>query len=230
LSVNQLDDNKEYWEKGYSAPNVDHHTFRFFGRILKPEFELPKDNEKLLDFGCGQGAAVNFFHMNGFNAHGVDISHEDISVARSRFPHIKDKFTICDPDPNIQTQYGSEKEYSVITAFQSLYYFSKADFNVVMGRIYDQLAPGGVFFATMMGIQSSEFWDNSQPTDDEWLRKVDFSNSRVDVKNYFMFFVRDESDLIDKFKMFRPVHIGYYSAKLRSDEGDGFHYTFCGVK
>lgn len=168
--------------------------------------------------------------MNGFNAHGVDISHADISVARQRFPHIKDKFTICDADPKIQAQYGSEKEYSVITAFQSLYYFSKADFDIVMGRIYDQLVPGGVFFATMMGIQSSEFYHNSQPTDDEWLRKVDFSNSRLDVKNYFMFFVKDEIDLIDKFKMFMPVHVGYYSAKLRSDEGDGFHYTFCGVK
>jgi len=225
-----LGDNKEYWEKGYEAPNVDHHTFRFFGRILKPEFGLPEHNEKLLDFGCGQGAAVNFFHMNGFNAYGVDISEKDISIARSRFSHIKNKFTICNADPKVQTNYGTEKNYSVITAFQSLYYFSEPDFNIVMGRIYDQLVPGGVFFATMMGIQSTEFYDNSKSTDDEWLRKVDFSNSRVDVKNYYMFFVKDERDLVDKFKMFKPVHMGYYSAKLRSDEGDGFHYTFCGVK
>jgi cyclopropane fatty-acyl-phospholipid synthase-like methyltransferase len=93
-----LGDNKEYWEKGYEAPNVDHHTFRFFGRILKPEFGLPEHNEKLLDFGCGQGAAVNFFHMNGFDAYGVDISEKDISIARSRFSHIKNKFTICNAD------------------------------------------------------------------------------------------------------------------------------------
>ena len=45
-----------------------------------------------------------------------------------------------------------------------------------------------------------------------------------------MFFIKDDEQLQQKFSMFRPVHIGYYAAKLRSDEGDGFHYTFCGVK
>jgi hypothetical protein len=82
----------------------------------------------------------------------------------------------------------------------------------------------------MMGIQSKEFYDNSKSTQDEWLRKVDFSNNRLNVKNYFMFFVNDEDDLVDKFKLFKPVHFGYYAAKLRTDEGDGFHYTFCGTK
>ena len=225
-----LRENKEYWEKGYEAPNVDHHIFRFFGRILKPEFNLPRDHEKLLDFGCGQGAAVNFFHMNGFDSYGVDISEKDISIAKTRFPHINDKFYFCDVDPKKQTIYGKEDLYNVITAFQSLYYFSKSDFEVLMKSLYRQLAPGGIFFATMMGRQSKEFYDNSVPTEDEWLRKVDFKNKRYSVKNYSMFFVEDEEDLISKFEMFRPIHVGYYAAKFRSDEGDGFHYTFCGVK
>lgn len=30
--------------------------------------------------------------------------------------------------------------------------------------------------------------------------------------------------------MFKPVHIGYYSAKFRNDEGDSHHYVFTGVK
>ena len=204
--------------------------FRFFGRILRPEFQLPQNNEKLLDFGCGQGAAVNYFHINGFNAQGVDISNADISAAQIRYPHIKNKFSICDVNPTAQGDYGTETQYRVITAFQSLYYFSKADFTILMSRLYDQLEPGGVFFATMMGTKSSQFYNNSQPTEDDWLRKVEFSDSRLDVKDYFMFFIEDENDLKDKFSAFKPLHIGYYSAKLRSDEGDGFHYTFCGMK
>ncbi len=97
-----LGDNKQYWEKGYEAPNVDHHTFRFFGRILKPQFGLPKSNEKLLDFGCGQEPAVTFFHVNGFSTQGVDISEKDISIAKARFPHIKDRFSLCHSDPKSQ--------------------------------------------------------------------------------------------------------------------------------
>lgn len=229
-SNSYLMDNKLYWEKGYSAPNVDHHMFRFFGRILRPQFGLPVNHEKLLDFGCGQGAAVNFFHVNGFNAQGVDISSNDISVARSRYPHIEENFSTCESDPKKVVKYGSHASYRIITAFQSLYYFSQNDFDVVIARLYDQLESGGVFFATMMGKQSKEFYDNSKPTADAWLRKVDFSNQRISVKNYHMFFIDDETDLVSRFKMFEPVHIGYYAAKLRSDEGDGFHFTFCGVK
>lgn len=82
----------------------------------------------------------------------------------------------------------------------------------------------------MMGVQSKEFFDNSTSTKDDWLRNVDFSNERLTVGNYFMFFTHSEDDLVSQFSVFRPVHTGYYSAKLRSDEGDGFHFTFCGVK
>jgi len=224
-------DNRVYWERGYEAPNVDHHTFRFLGRILRPDFGLPSNYEKLLDFGCGQGAAVNFFRANGFDAEGVDISETDLATARARYPHIRNHFSLCNADPKLQKDgYGSANRYSVITAFQALYYFSKNDFEVVMKRLYDQLLPGGVFFATMMGVQSKEFYDSSSPTEDEWLRKVDFKNQRLSVENYFMFFTESEEDLVQKFSMFRPVHTGYYSAKLREDEGDGFHFTFCGVK
>lgn len=38
--MSYLDKNKEYWEKGYDAVNVDHPVFRFYGRILKPQFEM----------------------------------------------------------------------------------------------------------------------------------------------------------------------------------------------
>ena len=89
------EDNRAYWERGYDAPNVDHHTFRFLGRILRPDFGLPRNHEKLLDFGCGQGAAVNFFRANGFDAEGVDISRTDIAIAKSRYPHINGHFSLC---------------------------------------------------------------------------------------------------------------------------------------
>ena len=126
-----LEDNKRYWEKGYEAPNVDHHMFRFFGRILRPEFSLPKKNERLLDFGCGQGAAVNYFHMNGFNAQGVDISRSDISSAQIRYPHIKNKFSICDINPKIQGDYGTEKNGNYCFSILVLFFERRfQDFNI----------------------------------------------------------------------------------------------------
>jgi len=231
-SDNYLAGNVAYWEKGYNAPMVDHHMFRFYGRILKPYFNLPAlgSTTSLLDFGCGQGAAVNYFTSLKFDAYGCDISTHDIGVAKTRFSNIANAFSLCDPDPKKVELYGPLPKYDIITGFQSLYYFSKPDFQALMGKLYDQLKPGGVFFATMMSVKSSEFYDNSAPTADEWLRAVNFSNSRVKCKDYYIFFVESEEDLKSRFSMFKPLHIGYYCAKLTSDEGDGFHYTFCGVK
>lgn len=224
-----LEENYKYWNSGYHAPNVDHMVFRMFGKILKPQFGLPKNHEKLLDFGCGQGSAINFFHQNGFDVRGVDISEVDLGIAKNRYPYISQKFDLITPYPNDKHEYQKSK-YKVITAFQSLYYFSKEDFQRTIKKLYDSLEVGGVIFATMMGTKSDEFYQNSIATDDPWLRIVDFKNDRIQVENYYMFFVESEKDLINKFDLFKPVHVGYYSAKFRNDEGDGFHWTFFGVK
>lgn len=227
--MNYLQKNKEYWEKGYPAVNVDHPVFRFYGRILRPEFKMGGAFERLLDFGCGQGAAVNFFSMNGFDARGVDISESDIAAAKIRYPHIASNFSVCNPDPEKNEYYGFQEDVSVVTAIQSLYYFNNTDFEVAMKKIYSMMKKGGVFYATMMGVQSKEFFENSSEYGDG-LRVVNFKNKRVDVKEYYMSFIEDEEQMKRKFSLFRPLHIGYYCAKLRADEGDGFHFTFCGVK
>ncbi len=224
-----LDDNKTYWEKGYPAANVDHPVFRFYGRILRPQFHLGGRYERLVDFGCGQGAAVNFFSQLGFHAVGVDISEHDIQAAQIRYPHLSDRFLVCDPSPSKNAQYGFDQDVEVITAIQSLYYFDDTVFSHCIRKLYDSMKQGGVFFATMMGTQSKEFFENSVDVG-HGLRKVSFQNERLNVKDYYMSFIRDEQHLIEKFSLFKPVHVGYYAAKFRQDEGDGFHYTFCGVK
>ena len=225
---NYLDANKEYWSKGYSAYNVDHIIFRFYGRILKPDFPHFK-GKKLVDFGCGQGAAVNFFANHGFLAKGVDISENDINVARIRYPHIAENFELCDSKPANNKFYGYENDISIVTAAQSLYYLSDDDFNTCLDIIYKSMNKGGVFYATMMGEKSQEYFKDSKEYKNG-LRSVHFKNDRLDIKNYYMFFIKDEEDLKQRFKMFKPLHIGYYGAKFRNDEGDGFHYTFCGIK
>jgi SAM-dependent methyltransferase len=228
MSRSYLQSNKQYWEQGYTAFNPDHAVFRFFGRILKPDFPHALGG-KLVEFGCGQGAAVNFFHLNGFRVRGIDISETDIGIAKSRYPYISDCFQLCDPDPKNNAYYGFEKDVAAITAFQSLYYFSDSDFEICLKKLYESLAPNGIFFATMMGEKSREFFENSVDAGDG-LRRVNFKNDRLNVQNYFISFIKDEDHLVKKFHLFKPVHIGYYAAKFRKDEGDGFHYTFCGIK
>ena len=223
-----LERNRKYWEQGYDAPSVNHPIFGFHDRVLKPEFNLPQGHEAVLDFGCGQGAAVNFFNTNGFNAFGVDISESDLSIAGNRYPHLRHRFHVCAADPAANVTYGPTLQYKVITAVESLHYLSRKDFYAAVKKLYRQLAPGGLFFATLVGERSSSF-AKSQPTEDPWLRRTEVQSTPAPVDSY-NFFVRDEDDLIDRFIFLKPLHVGYYAEKYRSDEGDGFHYTFCGIK
>lgn len=77
------DKNVEYWQGRYNAPNVESFIFRFYGRILKHDFNIDgTNNEKVFDFGCGEGAALKFFAQQGFDVYGVDIAEQDIVAAR----------------------------------------------------------------------------------------------------------------------------------------------------
>lgn len=229
--MSYLQHNKDYWEKGYHAINVDRPAFLLQGRILRPQFALPHadGSSRLVDFGCGQGAVLNYFHMQGYNAVGVDISDADLAIGRARHPHIAGKFLRCEPHPDDNLFYGHESNVDVVTAIQALYYFTDTHLQACLEKIYVSMKPGGVFFATMMGEESKEFFNNSQPYEDG-LRVVNFRNERLNVQDYYISFIKDEDHLKSKFSMFKPVHIGYYSTKIRQDEGDGFHFTFCGVK
>lgn len=221
--------NQDYWEKGYDAENVESFVFRVYGRVFNAQFGIDGSNgEKLLDFGCGSGAALAFFARKGFDVYGVDISPVDIQRCRDRMPGIAEHFTVIDPQPNADDVFFGGG-YDLVIAVQSLYYFSDADLKTRLQSIYDQMTTGALVYATMMGTKCARFFDNSTDWGDG-LRKVDFSTGRLQVKDYFVNFTEDERDLAEKFKMFRSVHIGYYDECYRDEEGSGFHYTFIGAK
>ena len=59
--------NNEYWQKPYTADNVESFVFRVYGRILKYELGITGEKgEKLLDFGCGEGANLSYFNRLDF--------------------------------------------------------------------------------------------------------------------------------------------------------------------
>jgi cyclopropane fatty-acyl-phospholipid synthase-like methyltransferase len=70
-----------FWSNGYNAPNTESYIFRFAGRILSSKYNLPNEHEKLLEFGCGQGANADQLSVcpaspdqNQYYGWGCDIS------------------------------------------------------------------------------------------------------------------------------------------------------------
>lgn len=178
--------NAKYWSNGYNSPNVDSYVFRFYGRILEPEFHLPKENPRsfLVDFGCGQGAAVSYFSRLGFDCVGVDSNMKDIEQAKVNFPDLSDRFFLSPVDtcelPDLREFLGVTMHADVITSFQTLYYLPRKQFQFFLKLCHRLLKPGGVFFATMMSEKHELFFDNSRQVvdGDGWMREVRFETSR----------------------------------------------------
>ena len=217
--------NEKFWNQGYYAPNVESFIFRFYGRFLKNYYK--KKKIKLLDFGCGQGANLNFFYEKGYECHGIDISKKDVSVAKKRYPKLKNNFTITSIVPEYEK---IPNNLDVILASQSLYYLSKRDFNSTINLLHSKLNKRGIIFASMINNEEKTFFKNSKKTKDSWLRLVKYKIKRHTVKKHYLFFTNTKKDLIRKFSIFKPISIGSYHCQLDENEISGNHFTFIGKK
>ena len=237
-SSKYINNNSIYWNKGYHSPNVESYIFRFYGHILRHDFQMPfKDkNTQILDFGCGEGAAVNYFNKIGFKSYGCDANIKMINNAKKLFSENSSCYFNIPLDTlkinSLLDIVNTKEKFDVIISCQTLYYLPKIQFQHFVKLAFEALKKGGVFFATMMSVKWELFYNNSFPTSDpeNWMREVKFSTSRHNISNYFMHFINDEADLCAKFSLFHPLHIGEYSMKLRNEDGNGHHYTFCGIK
>ena len=100
------------------------------------------------------------------------------------------------------------------------------------------LKPGGYVFFTMMGTKN-EYYKNfcDKRKSKDGLYKVDLSSDKNYKKrqkqslyHHYINFTKNEKDLKDKFRLFKPLKIGYYDGWLTSIKGSKYHYTFFGKK
>lgn len=226
--MNYLSQQKSQWEIGYLAPNVESAVFRFYGRILSRDFGITGDKgERILDFGCGQAAAVNYFHMLGFCAFGVDISEADIGIGSQRYPHLARRLAVIDPKPNLGQDFFGGNLDCIIT-IQTIYFLNDEDMAIVLRNFYENLKPGGVFYASMITPRHLLYKHSTEVKGG--MRAVDYDNPRQGKRQFYMNFTNSEEEMLKKFSMFKPVHVGFYAERYRQEEGERHHYTFVGVK
>lgn len=223
---NYLNKNYKYWQSGYFAPNVESYIFRFYAYFLKTNKITGR--RRLLDFGCGQGAAVNYFNNLGYDAIGVDISKKDITYAKKNYKKYKNKFYLVNPDPDKENFYGFKSNIDVVVAGQALYFFDDDDLQICLKKIRNSMKVGGIIYATMQS-NKHYYFDNSKKRKNG-LYEVKLKNRRTKVDSHYINFTFSKKHLIKKFEMFKPLEIGYYDIGLTSSEPQTHHYTFIGRK
>lgn len=222
-----LDNNARYWSGTYQAPNVESFIFRFYGRILKFDYGIDgSKHEKILDFGCGQGGALQFFDRLGFDCYGVDIAQNDIAVAQSRMPHIAGHFKIISSNPAENKIFFDNEQFDIVISIQTLDFLSDSDFEKAIRCIYNNMNPGAKIYASMNGWDMYYRKHAAYAGDGLW--HVRFKTDRLDY-DLFLNFVKDKNAMKDKFKLFKPVYLDHYDSSFR-EEGSEFRYTFFGIK
>jgi len=221
-----LERNATYWANSYDAPNVESFIFRFYGRILKFDYGIDGSNhERILDFGCGQGAALKFFDRLGFNCFGVDIAANDIVAARQSMPHIAAQFGTIEPKPD-ENKLLFGGDFDIVISIQTLDFLSDSDFAQAIKCLWRNMKPGAKIYASMNGWTMYYRDHGTYVGDGLW--HVKFKTSRVDY-DLFLNFVKSKEDMKNKFSLFKPVYLDYYDSSFR-EEGSEFRYTFFGIK
>ena len=100
------------------------------------------------------------------------------------------------------------------------------------------LKPGGYVFFTMMSTKCEFFKSFSDKRkSNDGLYKVDMSldknykkRQKQSIYYHYINFTKSEKDLKNKFKLFKPLKIGYYDESFDIKKKRNYHYTFFGKK
>jgi len=105
------------------------------------------------------------------------------------------------------------------------------DLNRVLNILYNSLKKNGVIFASMISSKSTLF-KNSRKISNQagnGIREVKGDNKRK-YQKHFINFTKGYSDLLEKFKIFKKLYVGYYSICFDKNNDLNHHYTFIGCK
>jgi predicted TPR repeat methyltransferase len=116
---------------------------KMWKRFDKKYFPLISSFSKetpILELGCGRGYMLEYLRNKGFsNLKGIDISEEQISLAR------KKGFDVDIADANEFLQ-KNNNQFKIIIALDFVEHFYREELLTLFQGIYDSLKEGGLFF------------------------------------------------------------------------------------
>ena len=211
------------YKEGYGIMYPESHIIRIYEYFLVHECGLTgQSGETLLDYGCGNGTHSLYFKSKGFGVYGVDISERAIALCREKMPEESNNFVVIKSAENIEDHF--KNKFDVILLNQVLYYLSNKDLESTLNLLRNVLKKDGYIICTMIGTKNL-YYNNIEKKLNDGLHKV-VLKGRVSTTHQINF-VNSKNDLLNKFKMFKPVTVGYYDFQLK-DKHSNFHYIFIG--
>jgi SAM-dependent methyltransferase len=152
---------ESYLSVGFAAqrryPNEE--LCRFMGRNY---FGIAKDQRKLvriLEVGCGSGANLWMIAREGFDAYGLDLSHESLKLC-------KDMLSMYGTSADLRLGDMTDLPYDpssfdAIVDVVSSFCLNERDHAKFLGKAASALKPGGLFFSYTLSKASDAFKDHA---------------------------------------------------------------------
>lgn len=215
----------EAYERGYGVLYPEGHIIRCYELVLRGELGLDGSRgERMFDFGCGVDTHAGYFRTKGFDAYGVDSDPNAIARCKERFPEAAEHFATVDPEPDPRRDFFGG-QFDLVLSNQVLYYLSGRDFKTCVENLRRQMKDGGIIVATMM-TTSHYLFAGSQPGPDGLRRAPSSTGGRPIVYN--INFVASKEEVVERFGLFEPLHVGHYDFSILESQPSRLHYLFVG--
>jgi ubiquinone/menaquinone biosynthesis C-methylase UbiE len=111
--------------------------------LLKELVRGLSKGSKVLDAGCGPGVPVTRYLARFFRVTGVDISEQQIKLARNLVPTAK---FICD---DIETLTFPDESFDGICSYYAIFHVPRSSHKKILKNFYRMLKPGGLALLCM---------------------------------------------------------------------------------
>ncbi len=147
LGPKLVEQTKQLVESGYDRCAEQYTRHR--GQVPKELADmvgLMSKNARFLDVGCGGGKPVSAFLSRRGHVTGVDVSEEQIRLAKKNVP--TGEFIKGD----ILTQTFEDNSFDVAICLYTMFHLPRATHKTLFERIAQWIKPGGLFFVTVAAV------------------------------------------------------------------------------
>lgn len=202
--MDYIDQNKKMYDmkfsEGWGSYYPSSEIITLYHRYIKNR--MPKDKKlRVLDFGCGRGANLEFFSDMGFEVYGIDISKEAIDICKNNQYFKADHFIQCDVIKDKSLQELFDIKFDVIVATVSLTYLGKSDIKNVIKQFSQCLNQGGVVISSFFEKQVAFEGERNE----EGLIYSKISNLDI---NHYTFILESKDELRELFSEFKEIALG----------------------
>lgn len=131
-----------YKDYGFGDEQASHMHAHFMPAILRLAGDL-KSGTRVLDVGCGNGAACAEFIRRGCTVVGIDLSQQGIEVARKTYP--KGRFEVLAADADVLNNLG-EAPFDLVISTEVVEHLY--DPRSYARGCFAAVKPGGLFICT----------------------------------------------------------------------------------